>query len=114
MHRSRARLGHLAPPVVATDLPKAQNVGVEDVVVMRSPRLWPQFPYLRVERRRDLRPGSPFCFVRAQSEAEPEPLVLMGPEWPPEIDLELDETYRLSYDSIEDVAEAGWRVVYLF
>ena len=87
---------------------------MEDVRVLRSPHLWPEYPYLRVERRRDLRPGSPYCFVRAQSEVETDPLVLMGAEWPPEIDLELDEVYRIPYDSVEDVARAGWRVVYLF
>ena len=82
--------------------------------MLKSPNLWPTFPFLRVERRTEHRPGSPFCFVRAINEAEVEPLVLMGPTWPPDDELAIDETYRFAYDSLEEVAAAGWRVVYMF
>ena len=87
---------------------------MDDVAVLKSPSLWPTYPYLRVERRTDQRPGMPFCFVRAANELEVEPLVLMGPTWPPDDEISLDETYRFSYGSIDEVATAGWKVVYLF
>ncbi len=87
---------------------------MEDLRVMKSPQLWPQFPFLRVERRLELRPGSPFCFVWARNEIETEPNVLMGPTWPPDEDLDIEETYRFAYDSVEAIAAEGWRVVYLF
>jgi len=92
----------------------AENGYVDDVAVMRSPTLWPEFPYLRVERRREQRPGSPFCFLRARNELEVDPLVLMGPQWPPPPDIEVDESFRFAYDSVDALASEGWRVVYMF
>ena len=87
---------------------------MDDLGVLRSPQLWPSFPYLRVERRREHRPGSPFCFVRATADQVVEPFVLMGPTWPPEDEIEIDETYRFAYDTVEEIAAAGWKVVYMF
>ena len=87
---------------------------VDDLAVIKSPILWPTYPYLRVERRSEHRPGSPFCFLRAVNELEVEPVVLMGATWPPDDEIALDETYRFAYDSLEHIASEGWRVVYLF
>lgn len=87
---------------------------MNDVSVLKSPNLWPTFPYLRVERRTDQRPGQPFCFVKATNEMEVEPVVLMGPEWPPTEEVDVDQSFRFAYASIEELAAAGWRVVYMF
>jgi hypothetical protein len=87
---------------------------MDDLAVLKSPNLWPHFPYLRVERRTDMRAGMPFCFLRAASEVEVEPYVLMGPSWPPAEEVEIDQSYGFSYDSIDEIAAAGWKIVYLF
>jgi hypothetical protein len=87
---------------------------MDDLVVLKSPRLWPSYPYLRVERRTDLRTGMPFCFLRAASEIQVEPYVLMGPEWPPPDEVHIDESYGFSYGSIDEIAADGWKIVYLF
>ena len=87
---------------------------MDDLAVLRSPNLWPTFPYLRVERRVEQRPGMPFCFVRSTPELQVEPFVLMGPTWPPDADVDIDETFRFAYESVDDIASNGWRVVYMF
>ena len=87
---------------------------MNDLQVISSPNLWPTFPYLRVERRTEQRPGQPFCFVKASNEQEVEPVVLMGPTWPPADDLVVEEAFRFAYPSLEELAAAGWKVVYLF
>ena len=87
---------------------------VDDISVMGNPTLWPEYPYLRVERRHEDRPGQPFCFLKAENEMTVAPVVLMGPTWPPQPDFEPDVSFRFAYESLDALAHEGWRVFYMF
>ena len=81
--------------------------------VLETPRVWPEWPHLRVERRKDLRPGSPYCLVIANELHDVEPTVYFSESWP------LDELFTperdksMSYESLMELAKAGWRPFYL-
>jgi hypothetical protein len=38
----------------------------------------------------------------------------MGPTWPPLEEVDIDQTYGFSYQSVDEIAAAGWKIVYMF
>ena len=76
--------------------------------IMRAPQAWPERPYLRVERRLSDRPGQPICFLKADSTGQVEPLVQITPAWPPD---EGAPGIALHYETLVELAKAGWRAL---
>ena len=85
----------------------------QDLHVFRSPQLWPQYPYLRVERRNADRPGMALCYLVADSETHVDPIVYIGPTWPPPEDFTKEGATIFAYVNFDDMQKAGWRVVYM-
>jgi hypothetical protein len=84
-----------------------------DLHVLKSPQLWPVFPYLRVDRRHKDRPGMAMCFLVASSDAEVEPIVHVHQTWPPGEDFDADSAVKFHYADFPELLRDGWRVVYL-
>jgi len=92
----------------------ADNGGVADVLhVLTTPRLWPEWPYLRIERRTELRPGSPFCVVVANELHDVDPTVYFTDDWPVSDDTDLHRDRAMEYSSLDEIASAGWKPFYL-
>ncbi len=84
-----------------------------DLHVFRSPQLWPNYPYLRVERRSEDRPGMSMCYVVADSETHVDPIVYVGSAWPPPEDFTKEGATIIAYTDFETLQKAGWRVHYM-
>ncbi len=82
---------------------------MKELRVAKSPELWPQYPYLRVERRTEERPGQPACFLRVTERQEVEPKVFMTQQWPPPDDDEVSIDVLLDYDNLDTLLAQGWR-----
>jgi hypothetical protein len=82
-----------------------------DLDVLRSPSWWPDRPFLQVERRTEPRMGQPTCYIRADEVGDVEPVVRASPEWPPVP--EVAPSIAFKYENVEEIASAGWRVLYL-
>lgn len=81
--------------------------------VIQSPRLWPEWPYLRVERRTELRTDSPFCVLVANELHEVEPTVYFSDNYPPGDWFTPDHERAMEYASLEEVKNNGWKPYYL-
>ena len=80
----------------------------EEIVTM--PALWPEAPYLVVERRRHNRVGDDWCFLKATSDEEVDAVVYLAPTWPPPQELlEPGLSPHFVYDSLEDLQSQGWK-----
>jgi hypothetical protein len=79
--------------------------------VLKSPELWPTYPYLRVERRTEARPGQAVCFIRVSDRHEPEPRVLATHAWPPPEDGDIPVVLDLNYEKFDDLEAGGWKPV---
>ena len=76
--------------------------------ILTMPELWPEAPYLVVERRRNNRVGDDWCYLEA-SEDHVEAVVHVAPTWPPPADADAPGTPTFAYDSLEDLQSEGWR-----
>lgn len=85
---------------------------MDDLTILRSPKLWPDWPYLRVERRAEGRVGASACFLRALDMAAVEPCVYVAMEWPP-ADQEASILTRFSNGDFQALQKEGWRVAHL-
>ena len=81
--------------------------------VLETPRVWPEWPYLRVERRKELRPGSPYCVVIANELHDVEPTVYFTDSWPIDEQFTAEREKSMPYPNLIDLAQAGWRPFYL-
>ena len=86
---------------------------MDDKTVMETPRLWPVWPHLRVERRADQRPGSSYCLLVSNDLDEVDPVIYLCDTWPPPKNYVPDRARSLSYGSIDEILDAGWRPSYL-
>jgi len=86
---------------------------MEITTVLSTPELWPQFPYLRVERRKQPRPGQATCFIRVDDHQEVAPTVYGTHNWPvpDDRDDEVPLVLRVEYTSLEDLSANGWKPV---
>lgn len=85
---------------------------MDDLTILRSPKLWPDWPYLRVERRAEGRGGQSACFVRALDMASVEPVVYVVTDWPP-MDQDASVLARFNYGDFQSMQKEGWRVAHL-
>ena len=76
--------------------------------ILTMPNLWPEGPYLVVERRRHNRAGDDWCFLKAVSDAEVEAVIYLAPSWPPD-ENEARSTPNLTYESFADLQSEGWK-----
>jgi len=83
---------------------------MSDLHIIESPHWWPDYPRLKVERRAEIRPMQPTCFIRADSKEDVEPNVLASAVWPPEGDMPF---ISFEYTDLERVVSAGWKPVFL-
>ena len=79
--------------------------------IIHSPELWPQYPYLRVERRQESRPGQATCFVKVTGKQEVEPKVMATHNWPPSDTDEVELVLELNYNDWEALFSEGWRPI---
>ena len=82
-----------------------------DLKIVHSPELWPQYPYLRLERRTDTRPGQATCFVQVTPKQDVEPTVFATHNWPPPDTEEVPVVLRLEYPDWDALFAEGWRVI---
>ena len=83
----------------------------EILSVLKRPSGWPEWPYLRLERRHVLRSGGPFCLLIANQIDDVDPTVYLADEWPPREGWVPD--VGLSYQSFDDLVSDGWKPFYL-
>lgn len=76
--------------------------------ILTMPELWPEAPYLVVERRRNNRAGDDFCYLKA-SEDKVEAVIHVAPSWPPPAGEDPAGTPTIAYNSFEDLQSEGWR-----
>ena len=81
--------------------------------VLETPRVWPEWPYLRVERRKELRADSPYCVVIANELHDVEPTVYFADYWPIDDAFTAQRERAMAYASLPELAQAGWRPFYL-
>jgi hypothetical protein len=85
---------------------------MDDLHILRSPSLWPEFPYLRVERRLDLRFDQPVCFVYAAGPNVVVPRVFFTQKFPPGNEqFSVETNLGLTYPDLAALAGDGWRVI---
>ena len=85
---------------------------MEETTVLSSPELWPQYPYLRVERRKKARPGQATCFIRVDDHQHVAPTVYGTHDWPvPDDREEVPLVLTVGYESLEDLSANGWKPV---
>ena len=85
----------------------------EALYIMSNPRMWPDWPYLQLERRTELRPDSPFCLLMADELHEVAPTVYFTDNWPPGDWFSPDEERSLAYGTMDEVRSNGWRPRYI-
>ena len=85
---------------------------MDDLNTLRAPSLWPEFPFLRVERRLDLRFDQPVCFVYAPEPDRVATRVFFVKEFPPPLEeFDMDTSPGLTYDDLAALVSDGWRIV---
>ena len=84
---------------------------MDDTTLLQSPQLWPEFPYLRVDRRTTPRQGQGICFVRSSEEGEVEPVVYVTAAWPPREETEPMVVFSFGLQDFAALVEQGWKVV---
>ena len=85
------------------------NMNANDV--LKSPELWPTYPYLRVERRTEARPGQATCFIKVGDRQEVEPRVFATHEWPIPEEGEVPTVLDLRYERWDELEAGGWKPV---
>lgn len=85
----------------------------EALYILQTPRLWPDWPYLQVERRTELRTDSPFCLLMANELHEVTPTVYFTDNWPPGEWFTPSEERAIAYTSLEEVRSNGWKPHFL-
>ena len=85
---------------------------MDDLNTLRATSLWPEFPFLRVERRLDFRFDQPICFVYAPERDQVVPRVYFTPAFPPSLDdFDAENSPGLTYQDLASLIGDGWRVV---
>lgn len=84
---------------------------MDDTRIVETPEMWPQFPYLRVERRTDTRPGQATCFVKVSEKQEVKPTVMATHNWPPPETDDIPLVLNLVYEDWDSLFSEGWRPV---
>ena len=84
----------------------------EALHILQTPRLWPDWPYLRVERRTELRPDAPICVLVADELQQVVPTVYFTDNFPPGEWFVPTEERALAYTSLEEVRANGWKPHY--
>lgn len=87
------------------------NRDMKEQDVLKSPELWPQYPYLRVERRTEARTGQATCFIRVSDKQEIEPRVFATHEWPPPDDGDIPTVLDLRYEQLDELEAGGWKPI---
>lgn len=88
-----------------------RDVG-SDLAVLRAPWVWPDFPFILVERRSEMRPEQPFCVVVADEAGEVVPAVYFVDDFPPDpASFDSTQTSGFSYADLAAVVADGWRLV---
>ena len=82
-----------------------------DLQLIKSPEMWPHFPYLRVERRKDPRRGQATCFVKVSDDQKVEPKVMATHSWPPPEQDDLPLVLELDYRDWDSLFSEGWRPI---
>ena len=83
---------------------------MDDLNIMKATSLWPDFPYLRVERRLDLRLDQPRCFVYAPDRDEVLPRVYFTRDFPPD-EFDRENNPGIIYQDLSELVGDGWRVI---
>ncbi|HET7482398.1 MAG TPA: hypothetical protein VFK89_05995, partial [Actinomycetota bacterium] len=77
---------------------------------IRTPVLWANRKYLRVERRFDGRVSQPRCFVFTDPSGQVIPTVYMMPDRHGEAVPRPEDAFRkMSYKDVDDLVDDGWR-----
>jgi len=84
---------------------------LDDVALVQSPHLWPEFPFLRVDRRTENRAGAGICFLRTNEEGEIDPVVYVTTSWPPREEEDPMIVVSFALQDLRGLVEQGWRVV---
>jgi hypothetical protein len=85
---------------------------VDDLNTLRATSLWPEFPFLRLERRLDFRFDQPICFLYASERDRVIPKVFFVTEFPPTLDgFDAEKSPGIPYDDLTDLVGDGWRIV---
>lgn len=85
----------------------------EALYVIQNPRLWPDWPFLQVERRTELRPGNAYCLLMADELYQVQPTVYFSENWPPGEWFTPNEERAMAYTSLEELRSNGWKPYYL-
>lgn len=85
----------------------------EALLIIQTPSMWPDWPYLRVERRTELRPDTPMCVLVADELQQVAPTVYFADEFPPGDWFVPSEDRAMAYGSLEEVRANGWKPYYL-
>jgi hypothetical protein len=85
----------------------------EALNIMQNPRMWPDWPYLQLERRTELRPDSPYCVLVADELHSVEPVVFFSDNWPPGEWFSPDVERAIAYQTLDEVRSNGWRPRFL-
>jgi hypothetical protein len=88
-----------------------RRVQVDDAALLKSPHLWPEFPFLRVDRRTTPRPGAGICFLRTNDVGEVDPVVYVTTSWPPKEDEDPMIVVSFAFQDMQGLIEQGWKVV---
>jgi hypothetical protein len=94
-----------------TVVPITRDMNIEAQDVLMSPELWPTYPYLRVERRTEARPGQATCFIKVSDKQEVEPRVLATHQWPPPDEGDIATVLDLPYERWDQLEAGGWKPV---
>ncbi len=82
-----------------------------DEQILEAPSLWPQWPYLAVERRMTTRQGDPCCFLVVDSEGEVAPVVHVSSVFPPGDDFDLNYGPHFHYPDFASLRADSWKPV---
>lgn len=82
-----------------------------DLAMLTDPTLWPEHPYLRIERRTEPRRGQATCFLRANVSNEMEPFVFVSPTWPPDDEQDPMVVSTFEYGNLDSLTRQGWRII---
>lgn len=83
---------------------------MDDLNTLRATSLWPEFPFLRMERRLDFRFDQPLCFAYAVERDQVIPTVFFTKEFPPSDEFDPETNPGLTYQDLAALVGDGWRV----
>ena len=84
---------------------------MSDLWIIESPEIWPQYPYLRVERRTVSRKGQATCFVKVSDTQEVKPTVMATHNWPPPEQDDIPLVLKVDYEDWDSLFSEGWRPI---